>query len=75
MHLGQRHSDGVVVQTILGMARNLDLEVVAEGVETEAQRDFLALHGCDLYQGYLLGKPMPGEELEALARAAAASVG
>jgi len=75
MHLGQRHSDGVVVQTILGMARNLDLEVVAEGVETNAQRDFLALHGCDLYQGYLLGKPMPDEELEALARAAAASVG
>lgn len=64
-HLGERHSDDVVVQTILGMARNLELEVVAEGVETEAQRNFLALHGCDLYQGYLLARPMPVQALEA----------
>jgi EAL domain-containing protein (putative c-di-GMP-specific phosphodiesterase class I) len=65
-HLGERHSDNVVVQTILGMARNLELEVVAEGVETEAQRDFLSDHGCDVYQGYLFGRPMPVDALEAL---------
>ena len=66
-HLGVRQADDAIVQTILGMARNLELEIVAEGVETEAQRDFLALHGCDLYQGYLFGRPMPVDELEALA--------
>ncbi|BCN37981.1 hypothetical protein ALDI51_13000 [Alicycliphilus denitrificans] len=65
-HLGESHSDDVVVQTILGMARNLELEVVAEGVETEAQRAFLARHGCDLYQGYLLARPMPVAQLEAM---------
>jgi EAL domain-containing protein (putative c-di-GMP-specific phosphodiesterase class I) len=48
------------------MARNLELEVVAEGVETEAQRDFLSDHGCDVYQGYLFGRPMPVDALEAL---------
>ncbi|ASI67102.1 diguanylate cyclase [Diaphorobacter nitroreducens] len=64
-HLGESRSDDVVVQTILGMARNLDLEVVAEGVETEEQRSFLALHGCDVYQGYLLAHPMPVEALQA----------
>ncbi|MDE2414029.1 MAG: EAL domain-containing protein [Comamonadaceae bacterium] len=66
-HLNEQHGDDVVVQTILGMARNLDLEVVAEGVETEAQRDFLARHGCDLYQGYLFARPMPVADLEAMA--------
>ncbi|MHA7599711.1 bifunctional diguanylate cyclase/phosphodiesterase [Alicycliphilus sp. T452] len=71
-HLGERHSDDVVVQTILGMARNLELEVVAEGVETEAQRAFLARHGCDLYQGYLLARPMPVAQLEAMRAPSAA---
>ena len=41
----------------LALARNLGLKVVAEGVETEAQRAFLAKHDCDLLQGYLFGKP------------------
>jgi len=39
------------------------MEVLAEGVETEAQRDFLTASGCQVFQGYLFGKPMPGEEL------------
>lgn len=73
-HLGERHSDNVVVQTILGMARNLELEVVAEGVETEVQRDFLASHGCDVYQGYLFGRPMPAQALEDLLTPAAKEV-
>ena len=65
-NLGLRHTDDVIVQTIIGMARTLDLEVIAEGVETAEQRDFLASHGCDLYQGYLFGRPMPVAGLEAL---------
>jgi diguanylate cyclase (GGDEF)-like protein len=58
-NIGIRHTDGVIVQTIIGMARNLGLEVIAEGVETLAQQEFLALHGCNMYQGYLFGKPSP----------------
>ena len=49
----------VLVQTIIGMARSLGLSVVAEGVETPAQRDFLERSGCEHYQGYLFGRPVP----------------
>ncbi|WP_284407691.1 EAL domain-containing protein [Acidovorax sp. SUPP3434] len=62
-NLGVRPTDDVIVQTIIGMARNLELQVIAEGVETAEQKDFLALHGCDLYQGYLFARPLPVEEL------------
>jgi len=65
-NLGVRHTDDVIVQTIIGMARNLELDVIAEGVETQAQKDFLALHGCLLFQGYLMGRPTPVAALEAL---------
>ncbi len=61
-NLGKRPTDDVIVQTIIGMARNLDLEVIAEGVETQEQRDFLDRHGCDLYQGYLFARPMPAQD-------------
>ncbi|AVS99792.1 diguanylate cyclase [Paracidovorax avenae] len=61
-NLGQRPTDDVIVQTIIGMARNLDLEVIAEGVETQEQREFLDRHGCDLYQGYLFARPMPAQD-------------
>ncbi|AVP58994.1 diguanylate cyclase [Pulveribacter suum] len=67
-HLGESHSDDVVVQTILGMARNLALEVVAEGVETQQQCDFLTVHGCEVYQGYLFARPLPLAQFEAFVR-------
>ncbi|WP_286547688.1 EAL domain-containing protein [Variovorax sp. J22G73] len=54
----------LIIQTIIGMARNLELEIVAEGVETHAQRDFLARHGCLMCQGYLFGRPQPLEAYE-----------
>ena len=73
-NLGVRHTDDVIVQTILGMARNLELDVIAEGVETQAQKDFLAQHGCLFFQGYLLGRPMPVAALEALLQAPAAAL-
>lgn len=59
-------SDAAIVQTIIGMARNLGLDVIAEGVETEEQRAFLERHGCDDYQGYLFSKPVPIEAFEDL---------
>jgi diguanylate cyclase (GGDEF)-like protein len=70
-NLGTRDTDDVIVQTIIGMGRSLDLEVIAEGVETPGQKDFLARHGCDLYQGYLLGRPMPLDAFDALMKAPA----
>ncbi len=68
-NLGQRPTDDVIVQTIIGMASNLGLEVIAEGVETLEQKEFLALHGCRFYQGYLFGRPMPVADLETLLNA------
>jgi EAL domain-containing protein (putative c-di-GMP-specific phosphodiesterase class I)/GGDEF domain-containing protein len=56
--------DRAVTEAIVRMARALDLEVTAEGVETEAQRDFLKGLGCDHYQGFLLSKPLPPREFE-----------
>jgi diguanylate cyclase (GGDEF)-like protein len=55
--IGQNPKIELIVQTILGMAANLDLEVVAEGVETEAQLAFLQAHGCKVSQGYFFGRP------------------
>lgn len=52
-----------VVEAILGLARGLDLTVVAEGVETDEQRRWLRSSGCDLYQGHVLARARPAEEL------------
>ncbi|MGZ5481015.1 MAG: putative bifunctional diguanylate cyclase/phosphodiesterase [Pyrinomonadaceae bacterium] len=57
--------DAALVMAIITLAHNLDLKVVAEGVETEEQRDFLRLLRCDAGQGYLFGKPMPADVFEA----------
>ena len=57
-------SDAAITRAVISMARALKLTVIAEGVETEAQRDFLREAGCDEYQGYLHGRPMPVEAFE-----------
>ncbi|MDP2833127.1 MAG: PAS domain S-box protein [Pseudomonadota bacterium] len=57
-------NDREIAATIIAMARSLNLEVLAEGVETEQQLAFLRLYGCDQYQGYLFSKPIPADELE-----------
>ena len=59
----QDREDQVLVEVIVRMARSFDIEVVAEGVETEAQRDLLATLGCERLQGYLLGRPADAESL------------
>jgi EAL domain-containing protein (putative c-di-GMP-specific phosphodiesterase class I) len=56
--------NATLVNTILGMAHNLGLRVVAEGVETEEQRDYLTAHHCEILQGYLLSRPLPLEQFE-----------
>ena len=57
--------DGVIARTMIQLAHNLKLEVLAEGVETQDQLDFLSTNRCDAYQGYFFGRPVPANEFEA----------
>ncbi len=64
--IGDDVSDQAIVKTIIAMAGILNLDVIAEGVETVAQLAFLKQNGCNEFQGYLFNKPMPIEELQLL---------
>jgi len=61
--LASDSNDRAIVQTIISMAKNMDLEVIAEGVETAEQQSILENKGCKNFQGYLFGKPMPITQL------------
>ncbi len=65
--------DRALIETMIEMGHRLDLEIVAEGVETQQQADFLAARDCEFAQGYLFGRPMPADELAAHLAAAATS--
>ena len=58
--------DAAIVRTIVALAQSLNLQVMAEGVETEAQREFLLSQGCAAHQGYLFSQPLPLAEFERL---------
>jgi EAL domain-containing protein (putative c-di-GMP-specific phosphodiesterase class I) len=66
--LAEDRTDELLVRSAIDLAHSLGLQVVAEGVETEPALKLLAAMGCDLAQGYLLARPMPFHELEALLR-------
>jgi diguanylate cyclase (GGDEF)-like protein/PAS domain S-box-containing protein len=58
-------NDAAITRTIIALAKRLNLEVIAEGVETKSQRDFLAAAGCRAYQGYFYSRPLPLEDFQA----------
>ncbi|MCX7742907.1 MAG: EAL domain-containing protein, partial [Tepidimonas sp.] len=68
--LGQHsRQDEAIITTIIALGRKLRMQVLAEGVETEQQENYLLSHGCHLLQGYRYGRPMPVEQFEAQVRA------
>jgi EAL domain-containing protein (putative c-di-GMP-specific phosphodiesterase class I) len=61
-------NDAAIAKMVIALSGNLGLAVIAEGVETEAQRDFLAQQGCHAYQGYFFSCPLPPADFEKFAR-------
>jgi EAL domain-containing protein (putative c-di-GMP-specific phosphodiesterase class I) len=66
-------NDAAIARTVVALGTSLGLRVIAEGVETEAQREFLERHQCHAWQGYLFSPPVPVAEFEALVRSTNAS--
>lgn len=64
--INEEKKDEEIVKAIIALARNMDLDVIAEGVETQQQVSFLAQWLCDNIQGYFYYKPMLAEEIESL---------
>lgn len=62
--LPEDKSSLAIIKAVMAMASSLGLEVIAEGVETEVQRDILLANGCHLYQGYFYAKPLPAAQVE-----------
>ena len=62
------HNDAAIARTIIALGQSLGLAVIAEGVELQGQRDFLAEYGCALCQGYLISRPLPIEAFDAFVR-------
>ncbi len=63
--IGRERSDETITQAIIALSHSLGLRVVAEGVETDAQYNFLRRHGCDEVQGYLISRPLEAAQLRA----------
>ena len=62
--VGENGEDSEILQTIISLAKNLKMRVIAEGIETESQLNILKNLGCDYGQGYLMSKPLPRETME-----------
>jgi EAL domain-containing protein (putative c-di-GMP-specific phosphodiesterase class I) len=66
MNLGRNPQSAAIVRAVIGLGHGLDISIVAEGVETQDQLNFLVDEGCDAIQGYFIGRPMPIAQCPAL---------
>ena len=67
-HITRGRADRAIVRAVVALGQSLGVEIIAEGVENQRQCDFLEAIGVTQVQGYLIGRPMPPDQLEALAR-------
>ena len=58
--------DAGITRAVIALAKSLNLRVIAEGVETQEQKDFLVENGCENIQGYFYSRPIPTDEMETL---------
>ena len=73
VNLGRNPQSAAIVRAVIGLGHNFDIAIVAEGVETQEQLSFLAEEGCDVVQGYFIGRPAPIEQYSGLVGRAALS--
>ncbi len=71
--LPEDRDDGAITRAVISLGHNLGFSVIAEGVETDAQREFLKREGCDQAQGYFYSRPLPAAEFENFLRARTAA--
>ena len=62
----QDEDDVAITKAIIALGKSLNLKLIAEGVETQEQRDFIRDNGCELIQGYFYSKPVPAKEMQKL---------
>src|SRR5215467_10613136 len=70
-NLERNPQSATIIRAVIGLARGLEVPVIAEGVETKDQLAFLAKEACDEVQGYLIGRPLPIDEYAAVTRSRA----
>ena len=66
MNLGRNPQSAAIIRAVIGLGHGMEMSIVAEGVETQEQLNFLAEQGCDVVQGYLIGRPLPIGQYDAL---------
>jgi EAL domain-containing protein (putative c-di-GMP-specific phosphodiesterase class I) len=62
-NIAENERDAAITRTVIAMAHSLGLRVLAEGVETQDQLDFLREHGCKEIQGFILSQPLPADQI------------
>ena len=72
--LSENNDDAAICAAIIAMAHQLGLKVIAEGIETDEQLEYLRRNGCDMGQGFFLGKPMTAEDFEKVLNAGGSSI-
>lgn len=65
---GSQHKPSIMTNAIISLAKSLNIEIVAEGIETSEQMDYLKKYQCDVGQGYFISKPLPADEVEKVIR-------